>query len=133
MLQGFGEEYMKKVMEMADHAHYDITLNVPTDKTEPDPLDESIQRPIYNGTVDKNYKRFPISPQDYHRAEKLRAKFTSEKDPDKVADNQIAIYKFLAFCYLKMPGAEFDRISDWTQLKLAVDACNFRTLYRPQK
>jgi len=139
MLQGYGEEYMKQVMEMADQKQYVITLNElemdsnGNPKTEPDPLDPEIKRPIYKGMTDKPYTSCPISPQDWHRAEKLRAKFQAEKDPDKVADNQINTYKFLAFCYLKMPASEFDRIADWNQLKMAVDACNFRTLYRPLK
>lgn len=136
MLQGYGEDYMKEVMAMADQNDFTITLHKPDPSGKTEEIEygtEIIKRPVYIDIENKTYKRVPISPMDFHRAEKLRAKFQAEKDPDKVADNQIAIYKFLAACYLKMPSSEFERIVDWNQLKMCIDACNFRTLYRPQR
>jgi|SRR5215216_1836128 len=136
MTKLYGEEYVKQVIEMANQDEFTVTLNIldPSGKTEPDPIDPEVQRPIVTGTEDKKYKIHPLNPMDFQRAEKLRARFnTDAKDRDKIIDNQIAVYKFLAFCYLKMIPAEFDRLYDWGQLKMAVDACDFKTLYRPQK
>lgn len=131
--QGYGRDYVKKVMDMAKQSTYTITLMVPDPggKKEPDPFDEGKEREVYVGSEPKQYKRRPISAMDFHRAEKLRAKFQNEKDPDKVADNQARIYQFLAFCYLGMSPTEFSRVADWTELKLAIDACNHRTVYQP--
>jgi hypothetical protein len=131
MIQKYGEDYMKQVVEMAKKDTYSVTLMVPTGKKLPDPLEPEKEIEEYNGTETKNYKRRPISAHDYHRAEKLRAKFQNEKDPDMVADNQARIYQFLAFCYLGMTGQEFNRVADWTEIKMVVDACNHKTLYQP--
>ena len=132
-IQAYGHAYIKKIMEMSKQKVYTITLNVPdpSGKKEPDPWEEGKEREVYIGTEKKDYKPRPISAQDYHRAEKLRAKFQNEKDPDNVADNQARIYQFLSFCYLGMSPTEFNRVADWTELKLVVDACNHKTLYQP--
>lgn len=131
MLQKYGEDYMRRVVENAKKDTYSITLMIPTGKKVPDPLEPEKELDEYNGTETKKYKRRPISAKDYHRAEKLRAQFQNEKDPDKVADNQARIYQFLAFCYLGMAPAEFNRVADWTEIKLVVDSCNHKTLYQP--
>lgn len=131
MLQKYGEDYMRRVIEMSKQDTFTVALLKPTGKKEPDPLEPDKERDVYNGTEKKTYRRYPIGTGDYHRAEKLRAQFANEKDPDKVADNQARIYQFLAFCYLHMPYAEFSRVEDWTQIKLVVDACNHKTLYQP--
>ena len=130
----YGEEYMKEVMEIAksDKKQFVITLNVPTGKTEPDVVDPTIQRPIYEGTEDKTFNFHPLSPLDWQRVTKLRQQFEKEKDPDKVVDNQIALYKFWANCYLRMPETDFNRMADWLQMKIVLDACDFRTNYRPK-
>lgn len=136
MTKLYGEDYVKRVIEMANQDKFTITLNVldKDGKTEPDPIEPEIQRPIVTGTEDVEFKVHPMNPMDFSRAEKLRAKFNAEtvKDRDKIIDNQIAVYKFLAFCYLKMLPDQFNRLYDWGQLKMAVDACDFKALYRPQ-
>ncbi|MBD0328368.1 MAG: hypothetical protein ICV68_18275 [Pyrinomonadaceae bacterium] len=131
MLTKYGEDYMRRVVEMAKKDTYSVTLMVPTGKKVPDPLEPEKEIEEFNGTETKNYKRRPISSRDYHRAEKLRAQFQNEKDPDHVADNQARIYQFLAFCYLGMAAQEFNRVADWTEIKLVIDACNHKTLYQP--
>jgi hypothetical protein len=131
MLDQYGEEYMKKVMELSKQDRYEIVLLVDSGEVEPDPLEPEKSRPVYKGTERKIYRRRPISSGDYHRAEKLRATFQSEKDPLKVADNQARIYQFLAYCYLQMPYSEFVRVEDWTQIKLVLDGCSHRTMYQP--
>lgn len=130
MLEHYGEEYMKKVMEVAKKDQFTITLNVPTGKKIQSPIEPYEERDEYDGVEQKTYKRRPISATDYHKSEKLRAQFQNEKDPDKVADNQAKIYRFLAFCYLGMSPAEFERIADWTQFKLVIDGCNHKTMYQ---
>jgi hypothetical protein len=131
MIQKYGEDYMKRVVEMAKQQKYTIQLRKPTGKKIPDPLEPEKQMDEYSGMEPKDYTRQPISAEDYHRAEKLRAKFQNEKDPDKVADNQARIYQFLAYCYLGMAYSEFARVADWTEIKLVIDACNHKTLYQP--
>lgn len=130
------EEYVKQVIAMSDQDEYMITLNEldPSGKTEPDPIEPTVQRPVIVGTKDMPYKPHPITPFEYQRIEKLRAKFANEKEPDrdKLVEMQIAIYRLMAYAYLKMSPAEFDRLYSWIQLKMAVDASEYRA-YKPNK
>lgn len=131
MLTRYGEDYMRRVIEVAKKDTFTVDIMKPTGKKIQDPLEPDKEIEEFDGFETKNFKRKPISSRDYHRAEKLRAQFQNEKDPDKVADNQARIYQFLSFCYLGMSPDEFNRVADWTQIKLVIDACNHRTLYQP--
>ena len=131
------EDYVKNVVSMSDQSSFVITLNKPhpDGKTETIEIDgEKITIPQYDGTEDKTCDAHPLTPQDLLLIEKLRMKFENEKEADrvKIANNQMALYKYLASRYLKLSAEEFDRAYDWTQLKMSVDACDYKAL-KPHK
>src|SRR5215208_3855733 len=59
VIQEYGHEYMKNVMEMAKQTTYTLTLNVldKDGKKEPDPWEEGKERDVYVGTEQKSYTR----------------------------------------------------------------------------
>lgn len=76
----------------------------------------------------KTYTRRKITTRAFHQLEKARAAFSKEEDQDKATDILAGLYKDAAQMYLGMTDDEFFN-SSWEELKFAIDACNFRTIY----
>lgn len=76
----------------------------------------------------KEYRRRKITVREFDKLEELRAQFNSEKDMHKARVLLTALYLEAAKYYLSMTEAEFYD-SGWEELKLALDACSFRTTY----
>jgi hypothetical protein len=127
MMQGLGDDYMKRIVELAKQESYTISLRKPTGNKVPDPTTgEEVDE--FRGWETKQYSRGKIMSSDYNKVEKLRAQYNKERDPEKIADMLARIYQFLAYCYLEMPYSDFIR-TDWDEIKPILDACNFRTVY----
>ncbi len=127
MMNDLSDDYMKRVMELANNDNYEISLRVPTGNKMKDPFSgEEVDE--FKGWEKKRYSRGRITAADYNKVEKLRAQYQKEKDPEKIADMLARIYQFLAYCFLEMSYNEFIR-TDWDEVKPVLDACNFRTVY----
>lgn len=80
---------------------------------------------VING---KTYQRRKITVKEFNKLEKARAAFALEKDADKATDLLANLYKDAAVMYLGMAEEDYFN-APWEDTKLAIDACNFRTLY----
>lgn len=128
MMDELSNDYMTRVMDLANQDSYSVSLRIPTGNKIPDPLDENLQVDEYKGWETRTFKRGRITTADYNKVEKLRASYNKDKDPERVADTLHKIYQYLAYCYLEMAAADFKR-SDWDELKPILDGCNFKTVY----
>jgi hypothetical protein len=124
---GLGDDYLKRVTDLAKKQAFTISLRKPTGRKIKHPITEQ-EEPEYKGWEERNYERGKIASPDWHMVEKMRAQMAKEKDQEKVMEMMAKIYEFLAYCYLGMPHDEYVR-TDWEELKPIIDACNFRTIY----
>lgn len=73
------------------------------------------------------YRRKKIKVKQFHELERLRAKFSKEKDPEKATEYLIDTYAKCAEFYLGIERETYEEL-DWEVTKPILDACNFRSL-----
>jgi hypothetical protein len=129
MIGQLGDDYFKLIHKMAKWEEYTFTLKKPTGNKVPDPLDETQMIDEFSGWEQKTYKRLKITTAEYQKIESLRGEYNSLKDDTKAIAAVLAkMYRYLAYVYLQMPYSDFLR-GDWEEIKPALDACNFSTVY----
>lgn len=89
-------------------------------------LTELAKKTSYN-IEGSDYKRQKIKVKQFNELERLRAKFTKEKDPEKSTDYLIDVYAKCAEYYLGIPKEKYEEM-DWEITKPILDACNFRSV-----
>src|SRR5215510_7461135 len=67
MLDDLSNDYMTRVMDLANQDSYTLSLRIPTGNKIPDPLDDAIMIDEYRGWETKSYKRGRITTQDYNK------------------------------------------------------------------
>lgn len=75
----------------------------------------------------KEYTRQKIRVKQFHELERLRAKFSKEKDPIKSTEYLIDVYAKCAEYYLGIDRDTYEEM-DWEITKPIIDACNFRSV-----
>lgn len=75
----------------------------------------------------QEYTRKKIKVKQFNDLERLRAKFSREKDPVKATEYLINVYAKCAEYFLGIDQDTFENM-DWEITKPIIDACNFRSL-----
>lgn len=108
--------YMENVMQNATRDEWKIPIEQTDESGEP------------NGKyVIKTYKRQKISVRRWTKLEEIRAAFAKESDRQKSQELLAEVYWQCAQGYFGMDKNDYIGAS-WEDMKLAMDACNFRTV-----
>ena len=75
----------------------------------------------------QEYTRKKIKVKQFNDLERLRARFSREKDPVKATEYLINVYAKCAEYFLGIDQDIFENM-DWEITKPIIDACNFRSL-----
>jgi hypothetical protein len=125
--KSLSDDYMGRVTEIAKLDVFLVEHREITGKTVQNPLTGQ-EEPELGPWVKKSYRRTKIRTKDWQTLEDLRAQFALEKNQKKAADLLARIYQYCAFLYLGMSKEVFEN-TDWEEIKIILDACNFRTVY----
>lgn len=78
--------------------------------------------------VERTFQRRKVTVATWNKVEEMRAQLTKLKDREQVVAKMAEIYYILASAYFGISKEEYGS-ADWDTIKLAVDACNYRTQY----
>lgn len=124
---GLSDDYVKRVIKEAEKTTFTLSLRKTTGKKIKNPVTDE-EEDEYRGWETKEYDRSKISPKEWENLDKLRALYNKEKDAEMIPTRLGKIYEYAAHVYLGMPYEDYVR-SDWDEIKMTIDACNFRTAY----
>jgi hypothetical protein len=116
MLDGLKEQqarYFERVKELSTNEEFTLKFVKESPKYE---------------IVERTFQRRKVTVTTWNMVEEIRAQLTKLKDREQIVAKMAEIYYILAHAYFGISKEDYGN-ADWDTIKLAVDACNYRTQY----